>query len=55
MPTATEVERVIAEKKKLISEVAVSIRLSPKKTRIEGTDEVVDAPTNGNFVEAVVV
>lgn len=54
---STEVEGVVAEKRKSIAEVETPISLSPKKARIEGTEEVtdaVDAPTNGDSVEAVV-
>jgi len=56
---STEVDGVVAEKRKSIAEVETPLSLSPKKARIEGTEEVtavteaVEAPTNGDSVEAV--
>jgi len=55
MPSATEVEGVVAEKRKSNAEVETTISLSPKKARIEGTEELTDAPINSNSVKAVVV
>jgi len=53
LQTVTKVEGVVGEKRKSIAEVEVS--LSPKKARIEGTEEVTAAAINSNSVEAVVV
>ncbi len=57
MPTATEVDGAVGEKRKSIGEVKTPTSLTPKKARSQGTEEMTDAfdaPTNGDSVEAVV-